>query len=394
MNRPPIFSADLLEAIRSAGEAMHQTLHEYSRDPVPDRETLRCLVETAFFVSLRTEEGRSLSLRLTHLSKFRLEERGRLGGNIAVIGFGDGYPCTVDELAKLASSHKPRTASFVAVGTQPDLRIAGMVQFGPDNTSLGSSHRFLPPMGFGIHTKGPGRLAITFGDRLVGVFEDGEFHRPEPEALHAIDGLGGMFFNAASAHSWHQVDRSAYAAVYLQCIEELFYAMSVRGHGGTVLWVPTGSLAAAEKFLLIGRRIEVARPVGVERIQLALLQGDGADVRRRAREDLREYIGMLGQFACVDGALVVDDMLKPIGYGAKIVGVGPTTAEVVVMRKVDPVPFYLEKRGTRHTSAANFVCAVPGTIALVLSQDGPARAFFHHDGKLLVWPDCRTSVFV
>lgn len=393
MTRPPIFSAALVDSIRSAAEATHAELHEYSRDPVPDLGTLQHLVETAFFVSLRTEEGRPLSVRITHLARKRLEQHGELGGKVAVIVFDADYPYTVDELAKLASSHHPRTASFVAVGTQPDVRIAGLVQFGPDSTALGFTHRYSPPMGFGIHTNGPGRLAITFGDRLVGVFEDGEFHRPEPEALHSIDGLGGLFFNIAAAHSWHRADHAAYATVYLQCIEELFHAMSVRGHGGTVLWVPRASLAEAEKYLRIGRRIKVARPVGVERIQFVVLAGDTADVRRQAREDLREYVGMLGQFACVDGALVLDDYLKPIGYGAKIDNAPHTSAEVVVMRKFDPVPFDLEKRGTRHTTAANFVCAVPGSIALVLSQDGPARAFFHKDGNLLVWPDCRTSIF-
>lgn len=364
-----------------------------NRDPVPDSETLQYLVETTFFVSLRTEEGRSLSVRITHLSESRLEKQGGLGGKVAVIGFGNGFPCTVDELAKLASSHDPHTASFVVVGTRSDLRIAGLVKFGPESTSLGFTHRYGPPMGFCIHTTGPGRLAISFGDRLVGVFEDGEFHRPEPEALRTIDGLGGLFMNAAAAHSWHRVDHGAYAALYLGCIEELLYAMSVRGHGGTVLWVPKASLPDAENYLRIGRRITATRPVGVEKIQLALLPGDQPEARRRAREDLREYVGMLAQFACVDGALVIDDFFKPIGYGAKIENVPHTTAEIVVIRKVDPVPFDLEKRGTRHTSTANFVCAVPGSIALVLSQDGPARAFTYRDGKLLVWPDCRTSVF-
>ena len=394
MNRPPVFSATLTNAIHSAAEAMHAELHDMNRDPVPDRETLQYLVETAFFVSLRTEEGRSLSVRITHLSRSRLDEQGALGGKVAVIGFGNGFPCTVEELGKLASSHNPHTATFVVVGTRSDLRIAGLVQFGPESTSLGFSHRYGPPLGFCIHTTGAGRLAISFGDRLVGIFEDGGFHRPEPEALRLVDGLGGLFMNAAAVHSWHRIDRVAYATLYVGCIEELFYAMSARGHGGTVLWVPKASLPDAEKHLRIGRRVTAARPIGVEKIQLALLPGDSSDARRQARQDLQEYVGMLGQFACVDGALVIDDFLKPIGYGAKIENVPHTTAEVVVIRKVDPVPFDLEKRGTRHTSAANFVCAVPGSIALVLSQDGPARAFTYIDGKLLVWPDCRTSVFV
>ncbi len=57
--------------------------------------------------------------------------------------------------------------------------------------------------------------------------------------------------------------------------------------------------------------------------------------------------------------------------------------------------FDLSKYGTRHNSAIDFVAAVPGTIAFVVSQDGPIRGFVLKDqDTILCWPDCTTSMFI
>jgi DNA integrity scanning protein DisA with diadenylate cyclase activity len=43
----------------------------------------------------------------------------------------------------------------------------------------------------------------------------------------------------------------------------------------------------------------------------------------------------------------------------------------------------------RHNSALAFAGAVDGSIAFVISQDGPVRVFVKSDeSTLLYWPDC------
>jgi hypothetical protein len=45
--------------------------------------------------------------------------------------------------------------------------------------------------------------------------------------------------------------------------------------------------------------------------------------------------------------------------------------------------------GMRHNSALAFAGAVDGSIAFVISQDGPVRVFVKSDeSTLLYWPDC------
>lgn len=390
-NRPSVFNDALYAAIEESAQAMWERQRQMDRDAIPDRETMRQLFEAAFFASLRNEEGKPITTRLTYIDPDRLANCERLGGKIAALTFSEDYPCEESELVKLSPSIDPRTATFVAVSTPNGLRIAGVVQFGPNASPLYDGPRYVAPMGFGILTTGPGRLAITFSHLIVGHFEDGRFRRPEPECLHEAGSLGQIFFQTALAHSWHEADPRKYALLYLRCVEELFHIMEARGHGGGVLWVPRSLVPEAEKHLTIRRRFQKVMKSGVDHLQsLATTEGDG---REQMRSGLRQYVAMLAQFACVDGALVVDDFLKPIGYSAKISA--PTwSGEIENMSSFDRFPVELKKFGMRHNSAAEFVSVVPGAIALVFSQDGPARALFSTAGRLQFWPNCRSSMFV
>jgi len=386
-----VFSEALYNAITETARITWERHKDLDKDAIPDRATMQRLFETAFFLSLREEEGRPLSVRLTYMDKDRLVNRERRGGIVAALKFEQEFPCTVSELVKLAPSIDSRTATFAVVNDQNDLKIAGIFQFGPNAAPLARSHRYPPPMGFGLLTRGPGRVMVTLGSFLLGRFEDGHFSAPEYGELWTEGSLGRIFIGAARAHTWHGLDAKAYALTYLLSIEELLHDMAARGHGGCVLWVPRSGLAQAEKFLNIRRKISVASHLGVDHIARSL-DADGSE--RQMQNRLRQYVGMLANFTNVDGALVLDDYLKPIGYSAEIINTQRWDGPVQNMSRTDRSQIKLANFGMRHNSAAAFVAAVPGSIALVLSQDGPARAIRCHDGVLQWWLDCTAAVFV
>jgi hypothetical protein len=394
MVSPPLFQEELYDRIDSMAKATWQKLQDYAKDAIPDRSTLRNIFETAFFASLRSEEGAPISFRLTYSDPQRLEIRERRWPAISTIKFAKTFPLSVAELVKLAPSHDPRTATFAIIPSPEGPRIAGIFQFGPIRAPLVESGGNVPPMGFTVLAKGPGRLALSVGTHLIARFEDGEFRAPEPGALWTHTAIGATLHETALSHTWHEpngVDKKNYATVYLRCFEELLYGMSARGHGGTVLWVPRAALPNAKTHLNLRREVSASSHSGVLHLSEFVTAPSG-DIRHQMLSRLRQYIGMLAQFSVVDGALLIDDYLLPIGYSCEILAPAWTGA-VLNMSDLNIEPVDLAKLGMRHNSAVRFAAAVPESVVLVVSADGPARGIISAKDKLLWWPDVTTSVF-
>ena len=88
----------------------------------------------------------------------------------------------------------------------------------------------------------------------------------------------------------------------------------------------------------------------------------------------RDALQHIAPLANCDGAIVMTQDLRVLGFGAKIVvrGEGPAT-----LCRLNPIPGPQELTpcliedfgGTRHQSAARFVAAHKDTVAIVVSQD-------------------------
>jgi hypothetical protein len=92
---------------------------------------------------------------------------------------------------------------------------------------------------------------------------------------------------------------------------------------------------------------------------------------------LHSYMTDLAHLAVVDGAVLCDLTFRVIAFAAKIRAEDQVDHVLLaepftpVLRKQRLVDF----RGTRHQSAARFAHAVPGSLALTVSHDGPATLF-------------------
>lgn len=361
------------------------------RDPIPSRIHMRRLFESAFFLSLRAEEGRPITARLTFMDKDRLVNPERRGQVICAVAYHEEYLCTVAELAKLACSIDTKKATFAVSAVNDELKITGIVNFGLGFLPLGPEFSLAAPLGFTVFARAPGRLAIAYGGMLIGRFEDGKFTIPEATPLCPGGPLAAPFLKACAAHIPRVTAPDAYDRGYLNCIEALLIQIAQLGHGGTVLWVPRPLMALAEENVRIRRRVSVSHS-GVDALSRTLDTSGGG--RQQAMAKLRSYVEMLAQFCDVDGALLIDDHLRPIGYSAKVNAEPWGMRPILNMARIDPQLIALERLGMRHNSAADFADSVPGAVSLVVSQDGPARAMMREGDTLRWWPDCLTSVFL
>jgi hypothetical protein len=91
--------------------------------------------------------------------------------------------------------------------------------------------------------------------------------------------------------------------------------------------------------------------------------------------------------ASIDGALTTTPTFAPLGFGATLRG-----DQWRGTCSMYPTPgaggggkgFPIIRYGTRHRSAMNFAGACPGSIAFVISQDGPIRAFARANDRHLL----------
>jgi hypothetical protein len=117
-----------------------------------------------------------------------------------------------------------------------------------------------------------------------------------------------------------------------------------------------------------------------------------------ARKVANETIQRIAQLAAVDGALLLTFVFEVLAFGATLTAPRSLLQPVVGpdgFGQMTNTPFEINRYRTRRRSAFDFVAAQPGSIAFVISQDGPIRAFrCETDTTVYVWPDCTASMFV
>jgi hypothetical protein len=178
----------------------------------------------------------------------------------------------------------------------------------------------------------------------------------------------------------------------------VYTSAAARGHGGTVIWVPDKLLAEANQHIQTGREIANS-PAGEDLIGIVLEEensGVGGELLARYKRRLSEYLDVVAQLSCVDGALIIDEHLRPLRFATHLAA-PKWTGEVFEGTHQNVVPtqtIELTRFGTRHNSAIGFVGHCPSTIGFIISEDGPVRAILHVGGAVWLWPDCLNTVFL
>jgi hypothetical protein len=334
------------------------------RELLPDAESIEALVDTAFWASVRREEGYVPKISLAFLRPL---------AEVRPLLFETPMPLQPSALTRLAAAVE-----------RPGIHLGVW----PDNGKLavwGTTHH-VPPFCFVVEVVAPGllvlkhrprhesrkfvNLAVLEGDRIKIVDERASLIADCPAVLTSMLGFDASVLS----------DEALNVQVQL--------ALSMRRHdrGGILLVVPPDSDAWRES-IVQPMTYAVAPPFSELANLLARRSEMPDDEWVEAADRAIDHIaGLTG----VDGATVVTSRYELLAFGAKIARQrgSPVVEQIIV---TEPIEGGTVERmhpgqlgGTRHLAAAQFVYDQRGAVALVASQDGRFTIF--------AWSPCDAAV--
>ena len=330
---------------------------------IPPARIIETIIDSAFWASLRREEGHSPKISLAFLPPEQSEQP---------LMFEHRLTLSPAVLTKIGPGVE-RPGIHLGVWYEGDyLHIWGMTRSIPDfcfvlDVSepglLVIKHRRMD--GFGKFVN----VAVLTGDQVKIVDEQSANVPDCPDSFYSQLGL-------SSASVWN---KSMNVLVQL--------AVSMRSHqkGGILLVVPTGSEEWRQSI-----RHPMRYAVGPAYSELAELMRRKDEKDPLWQDEMKRAIDALAGFTAVDGATIISDRYELYGFGAKITRkLGNIPVEKLIMTeptiggeaRVDQPAL---SGGTRHLSAAQFVHDQRSAIALVASQDGRFTIFS--------WSNCENMV--
>jgi len=318
---------------------------------LPDAETIEALVDTAFWASLRREEGYSPRISLALLSPDEARHPLLLERPL---------PLGPDALTKVAPA-MDRPGVYLGVWRRDgELFVWGTT-------------RNIPLLCFIVEVSAPGlivvkhhagetsrkfiNVAVLEGDLIKVVDERASDNMPDcPQLLKSLLGFD-------SAVSWIES---------VNPLVQLAVSMRAHGRGGSLLVVPSGTDAWRESIVQ-----PIPYAVSPAFVELADLSRDA----EAAHDELGPTIAAVGGLTAVDGAMLLTDNYELLGFGAKIARKkgSPRVEQVRFSEPIEGAPSAVVHPellgGTRHLSAAQFVHDQRDAVALVASQDGRFTVF-------------------
>ena len=291
-------------------------------------------------------------------------------------------------------------------------------------------HAPLPPAPV-VHVMGPGRVGVFKGDAEVAGLKGGALSghgadvfasRWLPESFAPVRAEIVELHDearrqaAALGEPWAPLDPDLIRLVGQHTVRRVIAVMRAARHGGTVVFVPperAGELSGQNPFVYFRHPIAEEEPrrrfrtliLGVTN-RLAQTHGKGGEgsyPRAVGWEDYEnsrderivafdeavfELAHLVAALSAVDGAVVMTKRFELLGFGAEISGTLPPARTVA--RALDPEGERIEQEstdgvGTRHRTAYRLCGALPGAVAVVVSQDGGVRFVTRRGGTVTYW---------
>ena len=344
----------------------------------PDVSTIEAMIDTAFWASLRHEEGYVPKISLAYLAPSDTEHP---------MMFERPLPLDPAVLTRVSPAVERPGIHLGVTHIDGALRVWGTARIIPTHCFVAEVVE--PGLIVVKHRRRTGakfvNVAVLEGDRVKVIDENASALPDCPNVLTALLGF-------ESVSEW---DGSANVLVQL--------AVSMRAHrrGGSLIVVPAGSEAWRESIVQ-----PISYSVSPAFSELAHLVGDrrysgaAADPRRGRRSADTEadlQVGLHGQrqwedslaravdavagLTAVDGATLMTTNYDVLAFGAKIARrrAQPQVEQMTVTEPVEhDTPVVINPTtfgGTRHLSATQFVHDQRDSVALVAGQDGRFTVF-------------------
>jgi hypothetical protein len=303
--------------------------------PKPDSDTIERIITTAFWASLRHEEGRAPTISMAFLPPEQSETPVRFNPRLAL---------EPNLLSRLAPAVK-----------QPGIHIGVWLYDG--ELFVWGLTRTVPTWGFVLEVVGPGLLVVKYRREApstkfanIAVLEGADVKFIEQQSTMVSEvprALGSLltFYSSAGRSDADNI------------LVKIAIGMRAHGRGGSLLVVPKDTTVWLDS---------IVQPMTYSVIP------PSPDV---------SIVEALAGLTAVDGATVISDQFEPLAFGAKILSRNGIhrVQQVLLTEPIEGIhdsivdPAHLG--GTRHLSGAQFANDQRDSIALVASQDGQFTVF-------------------
>lgn len=401
---------------------LHSMLGQY--DGHPTEAELRNLCGTLYAASLLKEEGRAVRARVLVAPPEDFAGSDGPPDGIHAVRFSTPHPVTANEIKRLS----PAAGFFhsvVAIWPDRDrgFRIWGILNTGPRwlNQVAGgrksSGKELRQPL---IHVRDPGWLLFYQGYQLLAEWRGTEFHGPRIDVFQSNllrDRFASyrrtMVENLADDCLPCSMSLETYAdlghLIALQFVKRVINLVRTSGHGGSLILLPSDGeedLAAqwidckyssepdesgtrfANLLQAMIRRVGELSPENSSLAQAWDIFRNSMDSQLDELEEaFFELARLFSDLMQVDGALVVDQGMRVIGFGGEI-RVDRNVLQVSQALDLDAVrrnDWNVQSDGTRHRSVYRLCSVDPRAIGFVISQDSQVRLIANVDDSVVFW---------
>jgi len=408
--------------------------------PVPALPVLEELFECLFFTSMRTEESDLIKVTVTLIDPENPDPRPPkriVAERWNCIRFEAPLELTIKNLAKLSKASDPSSTSLaVYYDLQGRLFIWGMIDqaihyqsFLNYESESGSEQPGL----FQVSINDIGTLNVLFDyellatlkqntlvTRYLDVFTIGPISKIlKANAQHLKTDMMDFLSAAHTGESFEDWE-SFINGIWIQTISRLLLRIQNYHHGGAIL-ITDDNLDIDVKYRVRYDRLKIAISkyaketinnyvaetliddhinAGKKVISKRWYAEESRSLseKKQIADEIKGAISFLASQTCVDGVLLFDRDMVSKGFGGVLksrkmprkIYVSPTaTATPKSLVPADPNHF-----GTRHRSMIAYCWNHPGSLGLVISQDGDIRAFYRIEEKLIMWENIKTQQFL
>jgi hypothetical protein len=387
----------------------HMVGGDYTAPPLPPTKLLRQFFEIAYLAAATPEEGRYPKFNFLAVPAIDTKER-RLG---KIWRFNRPRQLSVDEVRRLAPSVDFNKSAILALWDEDAWQVAGLVDLGTSWTRarMGLQYHYEHPESLFVQVDRPGRIRVYQGQYLVVMLADGKLERFKGLdfhlALHApvqrgLDEVRDRILppSIEAPRDYHNFEFTALWNVFAAIAN----CISDEAHGGAVILVPPQSTLSGEglrvkyeqdstvlqkafvEFMSVRNRT-IDLVIQIEGGKTSnLIKGRYAQAEMelaKAHLDLVEAIRFIARLSGCDGAIILSEDLRLLGFGAEIRA--ELRNETQIREIVDEMrslsrPMDIEQFGLRHRSAIKLVSNHEKFSALVISQDGPISVIWSKGG--------------
>jgi hypothetical protein len=400
---------------------------------LPDAALLEQFFSGCYQASLLRDEERAVTFRAILAAPMLFTSNERPPTGLLSLEFAQMRPFTPSELRRLMGAADPyRTLIGVFPDEQGVLRIWGVINSGTRwlrHVQGGRLEGPALPLAPVAYVRSPGRLEVYKGYELVAQLQGGNLSVSRMDVFDSkwlpnaftdfTADIGTRHAKAQkraeelSGERWAPLEPELTRQIAERMLKRVIALVRDSRHGGTIIFIPEESSqeASSESALIdLKYRIADSEPrrffpqLLVDILnRLAQIYGpstDGHLVGWREfetttddevtllEEGLFEFAHLMAGLAAVDGAVVIGKHHELLGFGGMISGRLPELTRVARGLDLEGERVVEEETGTvgaRHRSAYRLVSALPGAIAIVVSQDGGVRFVGQKDGRVTYW---------